>query len=163
MRRCHSTRADPDQGFTILEIMVAVVIIGILVAIVIPIYLHLQRNSQNSRFISDLRTFSQAYETYAMTYGKWPPSAASGVVPTGLSGELQDSHWAVINSLGGHWKWDYNRPRANGFIAGLSITGITVSDAQMIEIDKKMDDGDLATGSFIKGTDGVTYTYILQK
>lgn len=99
MRRCHSTRADPDQGFTILEIMVAVVIIGILVAIAVPIYLHLQRNSQNSRFISDLRTFSQAYETYAMTYGKWPPSAASGVVPTGLSGELQDSHWAVINSL----------------------------------------------------------------
>lgn len=33
----------------------------------------------------------------------------------------------------------------------------------MIEIDKKMDDGDLATGSFIKGIDGVTYTYILQK
>jgi prepilin-type N-terminal cleavage/methylation domain-containing protein len=163
MPRCHSTRADLNQGFSLLEIMVAVVIIGILVAIAIPIFLHLQRNSQNSRFMSDLRTFSQAYETYAMKYGKWPPSAASGVVPNGMSGEFQDSHWVATNSLGGHWKWDYNRPRANGFTAGISIMGIIATEAQMLEIDKKMDDGNLATGSLIKGTDGVTYTYILQK
>jgi prepilin-type N-terminal cleavage/methylation domain-containing protein len=163
MRRSHSPSADLAPGFTVLEIMVAVVLIGILVAIAIPTYLHLQRNSQNSRFISDLRTFSQAYETYAMKNGRWPPSAASGTVPTGLSGELQDTRWAAINSLGGSWKWDYNRPRANGFIAGISITGVTVPEAQMLEIDKKMDDGNLATGSFIKGTDGLTYTFILQK
>jgi type II secretory pathway pseudopilin PulG len=146
-----------------MEIMVAVVIIGILAAIAVPIFLHLRRNSQNSRFISDLRTFSQAYETYAMKAGKWPPSAASGVVPTGMSGELQDSYWVATNSLGGQWKWDYNRPRANGFIAGISSTGITVSEAQMTEIDKKMDDGNLTTGTFIKGTDATTFTFILQK
>jgi hypothetical protein len=53
------------------------------------------------------------------------------------------------------------RPRANGFIVGISITGITFSDAQMIEIDRKMDDGKLTTGSFITGTD--RFIYILQK
>lgn len=163
MPRRNSSRAGPSQAFTLLEIMIAVVIIGILVVLAVPIFLHLQRNSQNSRFISDLRTFSQAYETYAMRYGTWPPTAVSGVVPNGISGELQDSHWIAVNSLGGHWKWDYNRPRANGFIAGISITGITVSEDQMLEIDKKMDDGNLATGSFVKDPDGVTYTFILQK
>lgn len=161
MRRYHSTRADLNQGFTILEIMIAVVIIGILVAIAIPTFLHLQRNSQNSRFISDLRTFSQAYETYAMRYGKWPPNTPSGEVPSVMSGELQDSHWVAINSLGGHWKWDYKPPGADHFTAGISITGITVSDAQMIEIDKKMDDGDLTKGAFFKGSD--RFIFILQK
>ena len=161
--RRHTSRADLTHGFTLMEIMIAVLLVAILCAVAIPYYLHLQQNTQNNRFISDIRTFSQAFETYAMRYGKWPPTADAGVVPTGISGELQDSHWIAVNSLGGHWKWDYNRPRANGFIAGISVTGVTVSEAQMIAIDKKIDDGDLANGSFIKGADGVTYTFILQK
>ena len=52
-------------------------------------------------------------------------------------------------------------PRANGFIVGISITGITFSDAQMIEIDRKMDDGNLTTGSLITGVD--RFIYILQE
>ena len=161
MRLYHPTRADFDQGFTVLEIMIAVLIIGVLAALSVPIYQHINRSSRNARFISDLRTFSQAYETYAMKYGKWPPTADAGVVPTGMSGELQDSHWIASNSIGGNWKWDYNHPRANGFIAGISVMGVTVSDSQMLEIDTKMDDGDFTTGSFIKGTD--RFTFILQK
>ena len=161
MRRCCSLRAVSNQGFTLMEIMVVVLIIGILAALAVPIYQHIHRSSTNARFISDLRTFSQAYETYAMKYGKWPPTADAGVVPTGISGELQDSHWIAATSLGGNWKWDYNHPRANGFIAGISIMGITVTDAQMLEVDKKMDDGNLTTGNFIKGAD--RFTFILQK
>lgn len=156
--RCGATPAQPDHGFTLVEIMVVVVITGILAAIAIPIFVHLQRNAQNNRFINDVRTFSQAFETYAMKNGQWPPSAANGAVPTGMSGELRDDNWAAVNSLGGRWNWDY---KTNGVTAGISVTGATVDDTQMLEIDKEIDDGNLSSGILVKNGDRLTC--ILQK
>ena len=141
-----------------MEIMVVVVIIGILASIAIPTIARLKRNAQNSRFINDLRAFSQAFETYAMKNGTWPPNAGNGVVPTGMSGEFRDANWTAVNSVGGRWNWDY---KYNGITASISATGVTADDTQMTEIDAKMDDGNLATGNFIKASG--RFMYILQK
>jgi general secretion pathway protein G len=152
------TPVRPAHGFTLVEIMVVVVIVGILAAIAIPTFGHFRRNAKSNRFIHDVRTFAQAFETYAMKNGRWPPSAANGAVPTGMSGELRDADWSVVNSLGGRWNWDY---KTNGVTAGISITGLAADDAQMIEIDREMDDGSLSTGNLVKNGDRLTY--ILQK
>jgi type II secretory pathway pseudopilin PulG len=138
--------------------MVVVVIIGILAVIAIPIFSHLRRSAQNNRFISDVRIFSQAFETYALKNGRWPPSAAGGAVPTGMSGELRDDNWSAVNSLGGRWNWDY---KSNGITAAISVTGAAADDAQVAEVDKKMDDGSPSTGNLIKTNDRLIY--ILQK
>jgi prepilin-type N-terminal cleavage/methylation domain-containing protein len=151
-------RSNPGGAFTLVEIMVVVVIIGILAALAVVTVVRVRRASQNNRFISDLRTFAQAYETYAMKKGSWPPNAGNGVVPTGMSGELRDSNWTGVNSVGGLWNWDY---KVNGITAGISTTGVTADDDQMTEIDAKIDDGNLATGSFVE-VNG-RFTYILQK
>jgi prepilin-type N-terminal cleavage/methylation domain-containing protein len=136
-----------DAAFTLVEIMIVVVIIGLLAAMAIPAFARVREAAQNTRYISDLRTFAQAFETYAAKNGTWPANAGSGVVPAGMSGELKDSVWIAKNSLGGRWNWDRNN---YGGAAVISVANITVSDEQLTAIDVKIDDGDLNTGRLQK-------------
>jgi type IV pilus assembly protein PilA len=148
----------PRAAFTLVEIMIVVVIIGLLAAMAIPAFKRVQESSQNSRFISDLRTFAQGFETYATKNGTWPANAGTGVVPAGMSGEIKDSAWtSAKNSVGGRWNWDRNN---SGIAASISCVNATASDAQMTAIDAKIDDGDLTTGDFQKV--GVRFMYILE-
>ena len=149
----------PRAGFTLIEIMIAVALIGLLAALAIPAFGKIRRAAQNSRFISDLRTFTQAFETFTMNNGGWPPNAGNGIVPTGMTGEFKDTAWTVTqNSLGGRWNWDYN---SSSGLAAIATTNVTATDAQMTEIDAKIDDGDLTTGLFQKT--GTRFIYILQQ
>ena len=146
-------------AFTLVEIMIVVVIIGLLAAMAIPAFIRVQESSQNSRFVSDLRTIAQGFETYATKNGGWPPNAGTGIVPVGMSGEIKDSAWTVAkNSVGGRWNWDFNNL---GVTASISCVNVTASDAQMTAIDAKIDDGDLSTGNFQKI--GTRFMYILER
>ncbi len=141
--------------------MIVVVIIGLLAALAIPAFQRVQRASANARAVNDFRIFAQAFEIYNTQNGRWPPNAGNGVVPAGMSGDFKEDTWkAPATVLGGRWNWDFNRP---GFVAGVSISGYTVSDAQLAEIDAKLDDGDLTTGNFQKTSAGPDRaTYILE-
>ncbi|MDD2765671.1 MAG: prepilin-type N-terminal cleavage/methylation domain-containing protein [Opitutaceae bacterium] len=160
--RFHLALRHRHSGFTLVEIMVVVVIIGILAALAILTIARVRRSAQNTCFINDLRTFAQAFETYAMKNGSWPSTAASGVVPPEMVGELRDAKWTGVNSLGGRWRWIKRTWGASGGRAAIQTTGVTVVDAQMAEIDAKIDDGNLGSGSFVKAGSG-RYTYILQR
>lgn len=133
------------SGFTLVEIMIVVVIIGLLAALAIPAMQRVRQRAQNSRFVSDLRTFSQAFETYAMENGDWPANVGSGVVPAALTNQISSAAWTSVNSLGGRWNWDAYRL---GIKAGIATTGVTASTEQMTAIDQMIDDGDLTTGRF---------------
>lgn len=144
----HRQSLRPLGGFTLVEIMVVVVIIGLLAALAIPAFQRNQRASQNARAVNDFRVFVQAFEIYNSQSGSWPPNAGAGAIPAGMSGDFRVDAWtAPKNSLGGRWNWDYNRAE---FMAGISVSNFTVSDAQLTEIDTKLDDGNLSTGHFRK-------------
>jgi prepilin-type N-terminal cleavage/methylation domain-containing protein len=141
-------RSARPRGFTLVEIMVVVVIIGLLAALAIPAFQRNQRASQNARAINDFRIFVQAFEVYNTANGTWPADSGGGTVPPGMSGDFKEDAWTMQkNSLGGRWNWDQGRSWAN---AAVSVTNFTVVDAQLQEMDAKLDDGNLTTGFFQK-------------
>jgi type IV pilus assembly protein PilA len=152
-------RQRQAHGFTLVEIMIVVVIIGLLATLAIPAIRRAQQAARNSRFISDLRVFAQSFEQYALERGTWPPNAGAGVVPANMTTALHIAVWTATNSLGGRWNYDRN---LNGFAVALSTSNVTVSDAEMEAIDAKIDDGDLGSGVFRKATAG-RFSYVLEQ
>jgi prepilin-type N-terminal cleavage/methylation domain-containing protein len=146
------------SGFTLVEIMIVVVIIGLLAAMAIPALKRVQRRSQNSRFVNDLRVFTQAFEAFAAETGRWPANVGPGVVPAGLTGAIQISVWTAPTVLKGSWNYDRN---INGIAVAVSLSQSPVADAQMQEIDTMIDDGNLTTGNFRKISD--RFMYILER
>lgn len=158
MNNPRSGAPPPRAGFTLVEIMIVVVIIGLLAAMALPAIARTRAASQSTRFMSDLRIFTQAFETYAAQNG-WPPNAGSGVVPAGMAGEFRAADWTTTkNSIGGRWNWDRNN---YGGAAVISVANATAPDEQMTAIDAKIDDGDLTTGRFQKISG--RFCYILEQ
>ncbi|MET1006337.1 MAG: prepilin-type N-terminal cleavage/methylation domain-containing protein, partial [Propionibacteriaceae bacterium] len=65
-----------DEGFTLIELLVVVVIIGVLVAIAVPVYLNYRKGAADKSAQSDVRGAISAVEQYYTDSGNSYPAAS---------------------------------------------------------------------------------------
>lgn len=129
-------------GFTLVEIMIVVVIVGLLAAMAAPAYRMVRRNSNVRLLTNDFRKYADAIIIYNLEYGDWPETAAMSVIPDGMVGMMPPGY-TEGSTLSGGFAWDYDSEE-------LSLTGSSADDQLMIRVDQVLDDGDLNTGAFTK-------------
>lgn len=151
------------RAFSLVELMIAVLIISMFFVMAVPTYQRIQRKARATSVVNDFRVFGAAFQAYAHERGSWPAEATAGVIPTGINDQdIQTTVWSLRTPMGGKFDWENNQVHPGGtspggkWRAALAITG--TSDAPLIvdadlmeEIDQALDDGDLTTGNFRTG------------
>jgi type IV pilus assembly protein PilA len=74
-RSHREARDDGEAGFTLLELMVVLLIMGILMAIAIPTFLGVRSTAQNKAAQSTLRNALTAADAYYASHGVYPNAA----------------------------------------------------------------------------------------
>lgn len=69
-----ASRPSPQSGFTLLEIMVVIFILGLLVAIVAPNVLSNQDDAMRQKARADIATLEQALDMYRLDNLRYPTS-----------------------------------------------------------------------------------------
>lgn len=142
--RASAAVRPPRRAFTLVEIMIVVVIIGLLATLGIPSLMRVQERSHASRLANDFRQFDAAFQRYALEDGQWPPPDNPGVIPAGMTGYLPDS-FTRPSPFGGNYQW-------SGPSRMILLRNSQATDAIMTRVDAILDDGDLSTGEFTKTT-----------
>ena len=97
-----------DEGFTLVELMVVVLIIGILVAIAVPIFNAAKASAQQKTCYANMRTVAGAYQQYLAD-----------------SPAVQPTTWATLNTalLGKYIKSEPKCPAQPGTLYVATFTG----------------------------------------
>ena len=71
-----------DDGFTLIELLVVVVIIGVLVAIAVPVYLNYRQGAADKSAQSDVRGAISTVEQYYTDNNNTYPATPTGTIKT---------------------------------------------------------------------------------
>jgi type II secretory pathway pseudopilin PulG len=151
-------RRGRAAGFSVLGLSLVFLLVSVLASFAVPALQQAVRAARAKAVADDLRGFAAAFQAYARQHGDWPPAGTeSGAVPPGMAGPLGSTHWQRATPLGGRYTWAPNtlqrgeRYRAAIMLASTAAAAVSADRQQLLELDRAIDDGDLATGAFRLG------------
>ena len=103
LKECHSMRTrlahKVKRGFTLIEILIVVVILGILAAIVIPQFTEASQDAEESAAKSSLQTVRAQVQLYNFKENGYPAT---------LDALVTDGYLASLPDLPGDYQWEYD-------------------------------------------------------
>jgi prepilin-type N-terminal cleavage/methylation domain-containing protein len=91
----HTLKRD-NQGFTLVEIMIVVAIIGLLAALAIPAFVKARKQSQGRRILNDCRQMDSAINQWALETGQ----TDGNTIDTVGSQTYLKTAWNTVDLLG---------------------------------------------------------------
>jgi prepilin-type N-terminal cleavage/methylation domain-containing protein len=148
----------PQRAFTLVEVAVVVVILGLLAALVLPGYRRVSLKSRATAAVNDLRVFSAAFNNVSLQNGTWPAGGTGpGIIPPEMANALPDV-FTKQTPIGGNYEWISN----SDYKAAIGITVDGTTDMELLTmLDSIVDDGDLGNGSVILS--GPDLIYIIER
>lgn len=141
------------SGFTLVEIMIVVGIIGMVAAVAVPSFMKSRNESRIARMMNDLRTVYDAFNMYAMEYGDYPGGMVGPVTPMQVAEYLDGTKWDEPTAMGG--TWIYYKYLGGGthliLVDDFNFFGGTrpmAAASHWLKLDQKLDDGNLSSGRF---------------
>lgn len=154
---------DRRSGFTLVEIMIVVGIIGLLAAIAIPSFMKARRGARIRAVANDLRVFSDAFEMYSMAAGRFPHDGVDlGELPPGLEEYIDPEKFTAPTPFGGRYYYKATEFGAFDFAPAVGVYNVTDLSA-MQELDALIDDGNLASGFFRRWLASSGYYVVMEE
>lgn len=75
-------------GFTIVELLIVIVVIGILAAITIVAFNGVQERTRNAKTINAVKEIAKIYQSYAVDHGAYPGAGSNYCIGTDYEGGL---------------------------------------------------------------------------
>ena len=136
----HMKSLKSNKGFTLIELVVVIAILGILAGIAIPRFMDATATARGAKIVADLRTIDSAIMLYQAKNGSLPGAAtdltnanqssaylaAWPVPPSGSAIITKNNGTAVTGTIAANTTYGYNKDTGRAYLG--STTTKTVDD-----------------------------------